>query len=119
MNVVAHFQSRTDTHAIATPPYDTKYKPTIEGQYSFETSSSITFCPAFFDDDAFPNIQTVIESGEHTLDKVECAERVLLHEYMHLPWIRNMPGSPDYIGYKKAAEYAKKGWGGSKVNPDN
>jgi hypothetical protein len=72
----------------------------------------------FFKD--FPNIDAVVGSGEHTLDKVDCAERILLHEYMHLPWIRDMPGSPDYIGYKDAAEYAKKwNWKGASTNPDN
>ncbi|KAI1373270.1 hypothetical protein F4677DRAFT_448600 [Hypoxylon crocopeplum] len=106
--------------AIATLPYDTKFKSTIEPRYSFEKSSSITFCPAFFNNDTFPNIDVVAGFGGHTLDKVDCAERVLLHEYMHLQWIRNMPGSPDYIGYFKAADYARVGgWGFIKVNPDN
>ncbi|XXH01315.1 hypothetical protein Hte_007672 [Hypoxylon texense] len=106
--------------AIATIPYNPAYKPTIEPKYSFEKSSSITFCPVFFNNDAFPNIDVVAGFGEHTLDKIDCAERVLLHEYMHLAWIRNMPGAPDYIGYFKAADFARVGkWGSIKGNPDN
>ncbi|KPM36219.1 hypothetical protein AK830_g10358 [Neonectria ditissima] len=98
--------------------------PTIEPKYSFEQSSSITFCPAFFNNLEFPTIDAVVGSGQHTLDKVDCAERILMHEYMHLPWIRNMPGhsarSPDHIGYFKVADYARAaGWGPIKVNPDN
>ena len=110
--------------AIATTPYEpTKYLPTIEPRYSFETSSSITFCPKFFEDSEFPNVDVHAGSNEQTLDRIDCAERILLHEYMHLPWIRNMPGNPDkpdVIGYFESAEYAKKaGWGNIKVNPDN
>lgn len=117
------FNPRTGSgaaQAIATIPYDPKYAPTIEPKYSFEKSSSITFCPVFFNNDDFPNIDVVVGFSDHTLDKVDCAERVLLHEYLHLGWIRNMPGKPDYIGYYDAADYAKKaGWGSIKVNPDN
>lgn len=82
----------------------------IEPKYSFTRSSSITFCPAFFDDNQFPNLENII--GQHgtqvlTLDKVDCAERVLLHEYMHLESVKNLDPEDDYIGYVKAAENAK------------
>lgn len=107
-------------HAITTIPWDPKYLPTIEGRYSFEKSSSITFCPRFFDALAFPTLDAVVGSDQHTLDKVECAERVLMHEYLHLSWVRNMPGTPDIIGYARSAQYAKQaGWGNLKANPDN
>ncbi|KAK8076729.1 hypothetical protein PG994_004001 [Apiospora phragmitis] len=87
----------------------------------FEKSSSITFCPKFFDNHEFPNIDALAGLNEPTLDKVDCAERILLHEFMHLYWIRNMPGGErDYTGYQDAAENAEKSkWGGAKKTPDN
>jgi hypothetical protein len=44
-----------------------------------------------------------------TLDQVNCAERILLHEYMHLPWVDNLPGAPDTIGYVEVAKHTKEG----------
>ncbi|KAM0713456.1 hypothetical protein Q7P37_010418 [Cladosporium fusiforme] len=94
------------THIVQTPE-DTE----IEPKYSFTKSSSITFCPKFFDDTQFPNIKDI---GSHrkqdlTLDKVDCAERVLLHEYMHVAWVMDLdpPSGKDYTGYLLAAEHAQ------------
>jgi hypothetical protein len=47
--------------------------------------------------------------GQHgtevlTLDKVDCAERILLHEYMHLQWVDDLTPKPDEIGYPRIAE---------------
>lgn len=94
---------------------------TVEPRYSFETSAAIIFCPVFFDDNKFPNLATVERDvATPTLDKVDCRERILLHEYMHLDWIRDMNGKPDEIGYDRAAKFAKQsGWGATKRNPDN
>jgi hypothetical protein len=44
-----------------------------------------------------------------TLDQVNCTERILLHEYMHLPWVDSLPGAPDTIGYVEAAKHTKEG----------
>lgn len=83
----------------------------IEEKYSFQTSSSITFCPSFFDDNKFPTIDVIIgnhDSQQLTLDQVDCAERIMLHEYMHLAWVKDLvPVGEDYIGYLKVAENAK------------
>jgi hypothetical protein len=85
----------------------------IEQKYSFTKSSSITFCPAFFDDFEFPNLEDVIAIHETnallTLDQVDCAERILLHEYMHLPWVDNLVPDVDYIGYAKVAQHSSTG----------
>lgn len=81
----------------------------IEQKYSFTKSSSITFCPAFFDDIEFPNLEDVIaihQTDVLTLDQVDCAERILLHEYMHLPWVDNLVPNVDYIGYAKVAQHS-------------
>ncbi|KAI1127399.1 hypothetical protein F5Y10DRAFT_242969 [Nemania abortiva] len=110
----------TTVHALTAPPHSVGDPGHIEPKYRFETATSITFCPAFFADDQFPNIDAVVGSGKHTLDQVECAERVLIHEYMHVPWIRDMPGIPDYTGYYNAANYAKRyPWNAFSANPDN
>jgi hypothetical protein len=82
----------------------------IEQRYSFTKSTIITFCPAFFDDNQFPNLEDVI--GQHgtdlTLNEVDCAERIMLHEYMHIKWVDNLDPRPfDYIGYAKVAEHTK------------
>lgn len=115
-----HREGGGAAQAIATGPYEYRFKPTIEPKYSFELSSSVTFCPKFFDNNAFPNIDVLVGSDEQTLDKLDCAERVLLHEFMHLPWIRNMPGEPDYTGYWEVADFARRsGWAPIKGNPDN
>ncbi|KAF2759135.1 hypothetical protein EJ05DRAFT_509995 [Pseudovirgaria hyperparasitica] len=112
------------TQAFTLGPYDPKYEPTIDIKWSFETSSSITFCPPFFDDSKFPNIadRVGLPQDQQTLDKVDNRERILLHEYTHLPWVRNLnPGANlDFIGYQNAAQVmAKSGWGQAKKTPDN
>jgi hypothetical protein len=100
------YSANKNAHAITHVP-QTAESDFIEPKYRFTKSSSITFCPAFFDDNQFPNLETII--GQHgtqglTLDKVECAERVLLHEYMHLGWIDNLNPDKDDIGYQKVAQ---------------
>lgn len=99
----------TRGQAISHIPQDADSR-NIEQRYSFTKSSSITFCPAFFDDTEFPNLEDII--GFHgtealTLDQVNCAERILLHEYMHLPWVDDLQPKPDYIGYARVAEHAR------------
>ncbi|KAF3020993.1 hypothetical protein E8E14_010142 [Neopestalotiopsis sp. 37M] len=106
------------TQAQALIPYKPADGLLVEPKYAFEQSSSITFCPKFFTD--FPNIDGVVGSGEYTLDKVDCLERILLHEYMHLPWVGDMPGDPDKIGYYNAADFAKKNtWGAISIHAEN
>jgi hypothetical protein len=80
----------------------------IEHKYSFSKSSSITFCPVFFDDNQFPNLEDIIghqNTEDLTLDKVNCRERILLHEYMHLPWVDNLHPDLDHIGYANVARH--------------
>lgn len=94
----------------------------IEPRYRFQNTASIVFCPLFFDDEKFPNIQVVKDNvDEPYLSNVECSERIMLHEYMHLPWIRDMPGGKnDKIGFFDAADLASKWpWGTIRANPDN
>jgi hypothetical protein len=102
-------------------PQDPKVVQAIEAKYSFQTASSITFCPLFFDDKAFPHLPPHggDDKTKHHLNELESAERVLLHEYMHLPWTRDMNPKADYIGYQNAADVAKNGWIQSKNMPDN
>ncbi|KAK3700116.1 hypothetical protein LTR37_016119 [Vermiconidia calcicola] len=114
-----------EDQAITLGPFDPKKNsPTIEPKYSFQTSSSITFCPVFFDDTKFPNLAAVEDDAARPyLDKMDCRERILLHEYMHLPWTRSMRGktrtAPDEIGWDRVAKLASYGWGAIKINPDN
>jgi hypothetical protein len=95
----------------------------IEQKYSFSKSSSITFCPAFFDDDQFPNLEDIIGhqgTDVHTLDKVNCRERILLQEYMHLPWVGDLTPKPDEIGYARIAQNTnnQRTWGAIASQPD-
>ncbi|KAL9621478.1 MAG: hypothetical protein Q9160_004121 [Pyrenula sp. 1 TL-2023] len=73
----------------------------IENKYSFEKSASIVFCPPFFDDRRFPNIWAVASSNDaKTLDKVDCRERIMLHEWLHLKFTRNIDTRIDEIGFE-------------------
>lgn len=92
--------------------------------YHFETATSITFCPPFFDK---PRIGDIVKAGSGTddanwkLDKIDCRERIIMHEYFHVPWVRDMaPGDGfDQIGYLAAAQAAQKySWLISKQVPD-
>ncbi|KAM0690648.1 hypothetical protein Q7P36_009416 [Cladosporium allicinum] len=95
----------------------------IEQKYSFTKSSSITFCPAFFDDTDFLNLEDIIgfyNTQILPLDKVNCRERILLHEYMHLPWVDDLKPPNDKIGYLKVAVNAKENreWAQIANQPD-
>ena len=46
----------------------------------------------------------MLTPADLTLDKVDCRERVMLHEYMHLPWVRNMNPSRDTVGWLAVAQ---------------
>lgn len=86
--------------------------------YRFEKASSITFCPPFFDDTQFPN-RVNLPQGDLALDQVDCGERIILHEYMHLPFTRNMNPSQDKIGYVDAASVAATlPWTSTRSMPD-
>lgn len=100
----------------------------IENKYSFEHSASIVFCPPFFDDEKFPNIFAVAGADlPKTLDHVDCRERIMLHEWLHLKFTRDISAQIDEIGFEKAAKVAGKGsgskrsadWASAKVNCDN
>jgi hypothetical protein len=102
---------KTRTQAISHVPQDAN-SLNIEPKYSFTKSSSITFCPAFFDDTDFPTLENII--GYHntqvlTLDQVDCAERILMHEYLHLPWVDDLVPADDKIGYLNAATHSSTG----------
>lgn len=86
----------------------------IEQKYLFAKSSSITLCPPFFDDTKFPNVIDLAKDYKthNTLDKIDCAERIILHEMSHLRWTLNTPGGGfDYTGWLKAAQVAGGGNG--------
>lgn len=57
--------------------------------------------------------------NEPSLDKVDCRERVMLHEYLHLPWTKNMNPVVDYVGYANAVGAAAiVPWGSVRALPD-
>lgn len=94
----------------------------IEQRYRFRTATSITFCPVFFDDNSLPNIDVLVgqpNSAELTLDKLYCRERVMVHEYMHIPWVKNMNPDIDPSTYLEAAQtVAIQALGTTKSTPD-
>ncbi|WEW59872.1 hypothetical protein PRK78_005353 [Emydomyces testavorans] len=98
----------------------------IESKYSFDHSASIVFCPAFFDRTRFPNMFMIAGVDiPKTLDHVDCKERIMLHEWLHLKFTRDIGPSPDEIGFEKAAKVAGKSsprkadWANAKKNCDN
>ncbi|EEP80522.1 predicted protein [Uncinocarpus reesii 1704] len=99
----------------------------IEAKYVYKHSSSIVFCPSFFDDMRFPNAFAIAgDSGlEKTLDNVDCRERIMIHEWLHLKFTRDIGPKPDITGFEKAAKIAgkqsprKADWAAAKVNCDN
>ncbi len=90
----------------------------IQPQYVFAHSASIVFCPVFFDDTKFPNLEDIANDFENhkTLDRIDCRERIFLHELFHLKWTKNIY-QPDDIGFLKAATVAGTG-SGSGRRPD-
>jgi hypothetical protein len=120
--LISNSSGSTAAQAIALVPHDPA-GPYIEQKYRFTRSSSITFCPAFFDDSQIPNIYSVWTNSETTTDlnNVDCRERILIHEYLHLLWTRDMrpKDKMDYIGHLIAASGAAKlTWGDLKQTPD-
>ncbi|KAM5451740.1 hypothetical protein MaudCBS49596_003567 [Microsporum audouinii] len=104
----------------------------IEEKYVFSHSHSMVFCPVFFNDDMFPNIDALAGTTEEmvprTLDHLDCRERIMIHEWLHLKFTRNIPSIPDEIGFERAAKVAgkkppgrprKADWANAKINCDN
>ncbi|KAK2767033.1 hypothetical protein FQN54_006351 [Arachnomyces sp. PD_36] len=88
----------------------------IEPKYDFDHSASIVFCPAFFDEEKFPNADVIAGDNDNpkTLDRVDSRERIMIHEWLHLEFTSNLPSNPDEIGFEKSAKVAGKGSGKSR-----
>jgi hypothetical protein len=63
--------------------------------------------------------------GQHgtevlTLDKVDCAERILLHEYMHLQWVDDLTPKTEEVGYARIAQNTRnqRTWAAIASQPD-
>lgn len=101
----------------------------VEKKYSFEKSASIVFCPPFFNDKEFPNIWDIAsKDGPKTLDHVDCRERIMIHEWLHLKFTKDIGSQCEEIGFERAASVAGKkpsgkprqaDWATAKVNCDN
>jgi hypothetical protein len=88
----------------------------IEPQYDFDHSASMVFCPVFFDDEKFPNVDVIVGDADNSkkLDQVDSRERIMIHEWLHLEFTSNFGINPDEIGFEKAAKVAGKGSGSSR-----
>ncbi|OQO02810.1 hypothetical protein B0A48_11093 [Cryoendolithus antarcticus] len=86
----------------------------IEIKHRLSTASTIVFCPPFFDDTYAPTLNSILGSKPadyaFTLPEVNCKDRIMLHEYLHLKWTSDLfPGEGyDDIGWEKIAISAKK-----------
>ena len=107
---------------VLTPQAVGSDKEHIERKYRFSTATSITFCPPFFDDTKYPNLVSILDNTaakDLTLNNADCRERVMMHEYMHLEWIRDLEPPVDYTGYVDAASVAAlKPWGTAQNVPE-
>ncbi|KAH8590600.1 hypothetical protein B0O99DRAFT_691387 [Bisporella sp. PMI_857] len=98
----------------------------IEQKYVFAHSASIVFCPPFFDDTKYPNMEQNYNDFDHhkTLDLIDCRERIVLHELTHLAWTINI-WRVENRGFLNSAKTAGRNggkdpdWSSASNNADN
>ncbi|KAK6431290.1 hypothetical protein LTR95_012552 [Oleoguttula sp. CCFEE 5521] len=98
----------------------------LEGKFRLTTSDMIVFCPPFFDDEKFPLLPDLpgykTQPPTFTLDQVDCKERIMLHEYLHLDWSGKMHPDEDMddTGWLKISKEAASSlqWPEFRKKPD-